>query len=485
MSRINIIGLGPGDMSLISRGAMDELKKSDRIFLRTEKHPMVDELRKTIKFESLDRFYDENEDFEHVYRNIAEFVVEKAEEGDLVYAVPGHPRVAEKTVGIIESIASEKGIDVVTTPSMSFVDAMFDYLGFDPSEGFRLIDAFELEESYIDSDTALIVTQVYDEFIASNVKLQLMEVYGDEQDVYIVRSAGIKGQEFKKKIKLYELDWKDNSFDYLTSLYIPRSDKKRYNKVHDLELIMAKLRSEDGCDWDKKQTHESLKNSIIEEAYELYNAIENNDIDEMIEELGDVLLQVVFQCQIGKEEGMFDIGEVSEGICKKLITRHPHIFGDAEIDRENFEKTWEDIKKKEKGESTVSEGLRRIPVYLPALMKAEKVQHKAALVGFDWDNIDDVFKKVEEEYSELLDEYRKGNIQYIKEELGDLLFSIVNLARFLEADTTEALNMTTEKFVRRFSFVEDELVKSGKTFNESNLEEMDKLWNQAKDKEKN
>ena len=450
-----------------------------------------------------------------MYRKISEFIVEEGKSEDIVYAVPGHPRVAEKTVDMIEKLAKENNIDVNVVASMSFVDAMFEALAFDPSNGFRLVDAFEMQTSYIDTDINLIVTQVYDEFIASEVKLYLMNKYDDEQEVYIVRGAGIKGEEFIKKVRLCELDWAENEFDYLTSLFVPKVENKKYNTVHDLELIMDKLRAPDGCDWDKKQTHESLKNSVIEEAYELYNAIENDDIDEMIEELGDVLLQVIFHCQIGKEEGMFDLGEVANGICTKLITRHPHIFGDANINREEFEKTWEEIKKKEKGESTITEGIKRIPVYLPALMKAEKVQHKAALVGFDWDDIYDVFSKVEEEYEEvreayeldfagfvadkyagedvlekikeesadLLDEYHRMKIQYIKEELGDLLFSIVNLARFLDVDTTEALNGTIDKFVNRFGFVEEKIIESGKTFDEMSLEEMDAFWDQAKEQE--
>ena len=220
---------------------------------------------------------------------------------------------------MIEKLAKENNIDVDVVASMSFVDAMFEALAFDPSNGFRLVDAFEMQTSYIDTDINLIVTQVYDEFIASEVKLYLMDRYDDEQEVYIVRGAGIKGEEFIKKVRLCELDWAENEFDYLTSLYVPKVENKKYNTVHDLELIMDKLRAPDGCDWDKKQTHESLKNSVIEEAYELYNAIENDDIDEMIEELGDVLLQVIFHCQIGKEEGMFDLGEVANGICTKLI----------------------------------------------------------------------------------------------------------------------------------------------------------------------
>lgn len=524
---ISIVGLGPGDISLVSYGAIEALKNSKYVYLRTEKHPVIDKLREITDFESLDYFYEENDSFDDVYKNISEFIIEKAKKEDVVYAIPGHPRVAERTVGMIENLAKENNIDVEVIASMSFVDAMFEALSFDPSNGFRLVDAFEMKTSYIDTGINLIITQVYDEFIASEVKLYLMEKYDDEQEVYIVRGAGIKGEEFIKKIRLCELDWSENEFDYLTSLYIPKSENKKYSTVHDLELIMKTLRSPEGCDWDKKQTHESLKNSVIEEAYELYNAIENDDIDEMIEELGDVLLQVIFHCQIGKEEGWFDLNEVSDGICKKLINRHPHIFGDEDIDKDEFEKTWEEIKKKEKSESTITEGIKRIPIYLPALMKAEKVQHKAALVGFDWDNVNDVFLKVEEEYkevkdaydmnftkfiqekypekyeeiiktdeseiilekikeenTELLDEYHRIKIQYIKEEVGDLLFSIVNLARFLDVDTTEALNSTIDKFINRFGYVESRILEIGKRFEEMSLDEMDEFWNESKKLEK-
>ena len=410
MGKINIVGLGPGDESLISQGALDILKSSSRIYLRTEKHPTVDKLKKSIKYTNLDYFYDNEDNFESVYKQIAEFIIEKSNEGDLVYAVPGHPRVAEMTVSQIEDIAKIKGIEVEVTASMSFVDAMFNYLAIDPAGGFKLVDAFEIEKSYIDTNTSMIITQVYDHFIASNVKLRLMEYYDYDQEVCIVNGAGVKNLESKKYVPLYELDRHENIFNYLTSVYIPKSSKKMYNTLNDLEEIMSKLRGTNGCDWDKKQTHETLKKYIIEEAYELCQAIDNDDIDEMIEELGDVLLQVVFHCQIGKETGYFNLTEVINGICNKLVYRHPHVFKNIDIDMNNFDKTWEDLKKEEKGESTVTEGLTRIPNHLPALIKAEKIQKKAALVGFDWDNINDVYKKIEEEYKELLDECKEGNL---------------------------------------------------------------------------
>lgn len=222
MGKISIVGLGPGDYSLISQGVLESLINSPKVFFRTEKHPIIDKLKETIQYTSLDYFYEKEENFDNVYLKISEFIIEESAKGDLVYAVPGHPRVAEKTVSIIERLANEKHIAVEILPSMSFVDAMFNYLAIDPSEGFKLVDAFEIENSYIDLDTSMIITQVYDKFIASNVKLKLMEHYDYNQEVCIVNGAGVKDLESKKFIKLCELDRNENFFDYLTSLYIPK-----------------------------------------------------------------------------------------------------------------------------------------------------------------------------------------------------------------------------------------------------------------------
>lgn len=480
MGKISIVGLGPGDYSQISQGALEILQSSSNIFLRTEKHPTIDVLKESIQYTSLDHFYDNGKDFEEVYYKISEFIIESSKKGDVVYAVPGHPRVAEKTVRIIETMANEKDIEVETIASMSFIDAMFNYLGIDPAEGFKLLDAFEIQNSYVDTNTNMIITQVYDHFIASNLKLTLLEYYDYDQEVCIVTGAGVKNLESKTYIPLHELDRMENEFNYLSSLYIPKTDKKMYNTINELQEIMDTLRGPSGCDWDKKQTHESLKKYLIEESYELCQAIDNDDIDEIIEELGDILLQVIFHCQIGQEEGFFDLKEVINGICTKLIHRHPHVFNGQDLDMNDFEKTWEDLKQEEKGESSITEGLKRIPKYLPSLIKAEKIQNKAALVGFDWDNVDDVLKKIEEEYQELLDEHKVGNIKYIKEELGDLLFSIVNLARFLNIDPEEALNCTNQKFINRFEFMEDYSKSLDRDLKKMSLEEKDELWKKAK-----
>lgn len=480
MSKIIIGGLGPGSYDLMSVGVLRAMKNAKKIYMRTRKHPVIDELEADgFKFESLDYFYESEESFEKVYENIADFIVEKGKEEEILYCVPGHPKVAENSVTLIQKKARALGIEVELIASMSFVDAMFETADFDPVNGFYLLDAMKIDAERINPLKELVITQVYDRFIAGQVKIRLMEHFDPEHLVYVVKNAGIRGKEEVIGTKLYELDHID-VFDYLTSLYVKAADKKSYGDLEDLESIMAVLRSEDGCPWDRKQTHDTLKSHLIEEAYELYDAIEKDDLDEMIEELGDVLLQVVFHSQIGKEDGFFDMRDVIRSICDKLVYRHPHVFEGETIDEDNYLQKWESLKQEEKGEESVSEGIARIPKHLPALIKANKIQKKAALVGFDWDDIADVFKKIEEEYKEVVDAYRSSNIQYIEEEIGDLLFSVVNLARFLKIDPEEAINKTSSKFLKRFTYVEENALKQGKTLDKMTLDEMDDLWNEAK-----
>ena len=477
---IKIVGLGPGSPDALTIGAVEALQESENLYFRTEKHPTVDYLKNRLtSFKTCDNYYEEGSSFDEVYSNIAKNMIEEYKiVGELVYAVPGHPLVAERSVLNLINLCNENNIEYKILPAVSFVDAMMDRLQIDPIEGLKIIDAFDIKNQILDKRIGTIITQVYNPLIASEVKLELLEYYNDDTEIYYVRAAGIEGEESIRKIPIYELDMQED-IDYLTSVYIPK-DVNNKKDFYDLINTIEVLRSEDGCAWDREQTHESIKNSLLEETYEVIEAIEEDDIDGLIEELGDVLLQVVFHSQIGEEEGFFNLGDITSAICKKLIHRHPHVFKNENIDMNEFDKTWEDLKREEKGETTVTEGLKRIPAYLPALMKAQKIQKKAALVGFDWDNIEDVHKKVKEEYKELLDECKSGNIKYIKEELGDLLFSIVNLARFLKVDPEEALNMTNAKFIKRFDFVEQGAIKLNKRLEDMTLEEMDKLWEKAK-----
>lgn len=252
-------------------------------------------------------------------------------------------------------------------------------------------------------------------------------------------------------------------------------------KLERLIDIMRILRSKDGCPWDREQTHQSLKKYLIEETYEYLEVVDLEDKERMCEELGDVLLQVVFHAQIAKENKDFSIEDVINGVCEKMIRRHPHVFGDVTADTSSeVLKNWEEIKKKEKGNTNQTSVLKDVPTNLPALMRSYKVQQKAAQVGFDWDNTNDVFAKIREEIDELEAEYKKADKAGIEEELGDVLFSIVNLSRFLKVHPELSLSQSTNKFIRRFEIVEKKASEIGKNINDMTLSELDVLWNQAK-----
>lgn len=257
--------------------------------------------------------------------------------------------------------------------------------------------------------------------------------------------------------------------------------KDRYD-FNELLDIMALLRGENGCPWDREQTHDSLKKYLIEETYEVLDALETGDKARISDELGDLLLQVVFHAQIAKENGDFDMDDVVTGICRKLVSRHTHIFGDARADTaDEVLVNWEEIKKKEKGIESQTGVLKDVPKNLPALMRSFKVQQKAAQVGFDWAETEDVLAKVDEEIRELKDVYKSKNVERITDEMGDVFFSLVNLSRFLKVQPELALTGTINKFIRRFEYVERESLKAGKKLESMSLAEMDELWNEAKE----
>ncbi len=256
--------------------------------------------------------------------------------------------------------------------------------------------------------------------------------------------------------------------------------KDQYD-FNDLLDIMARLRAENGCPWDREQTHESLRIYMIEETYEVMEALDAGDRDKFCNELGDLLLQIVFHAQIARENGEFDINDVTTEICRKLISRHPHIFGDVRADTpDQVVENWEAIKKREKQLKSQTGVLKDVPSNLPALMRSYKVQQKAAQVGFDWDDIEDVFNKVDEEIRELRDVYKSKNVERITDELGDTMFALVNLSRFLKVQPELALTGTVNKFIRRFEYIEQQSTKAGKKLEEMTLAEMDELWNEAK-----
>ncbi|MDU6175514.1 MAG: nucleoside triphosphate pyrophosphohydrolase [Clostridium perfringens] len=482
---LKIMGLGPGAYEALTIGALKELKNNKNIYFRTEKHPTVDFLKdEGIKFESYDHAYEKYDSFDDVYKYIAEDLITKIKDDeDLIYAVPGHPLVAEKSVVNLIELCKENNIQYEVLPAVSFVDAMMEALQVDPIEGVKIIDAFDMKNQILDKRVGTIITQVYNNFIASEVKLRLLEGYEDDTEIIFVRAAGVEGLESIRKIPLYELDWQED-IDYLTSIYIPK-DLGNKKDFQDLLDIIETLRNPGGCPWDREQTHESLKSALLEECYEVIDAIENEDEDALIEELGDVLLQVVFHASIGKEDGYFDIMDVIGGISNKMINRHPHVFGNQEANTsEQVLVNWDEIKKEEKGIKTLTEEMQNIAKSLPATTRAYKVQKKAKKVGFDWDDVNCAMDKVKEELNEIKEVYNCEDKSIIEGEVGDLLFACINVARFLEVDGELALDKTIKKFIKRFSYIENEAIKNNKNLKDMTLEEMDKLWEEAKTSEK-
>ena len=258
---------------------------------------------------------------------------------------------------------------------------------------------------------------------------------------------------------------------------------RRQYSFKDLVEIMEKLRSPEGCPWDRKQTHESLLPYLLEETYEVIDAVKKGNDEELKEELGDLLLQVVFHSQIAKERGAFDIEDVVDSIAKKLIHRHPHVFGGREDIKtaEDVNREWEKLKEKEgKKKGSLLDG---IPESMPALERAYKLQKRAAKVGFDWESFEGIKEKLVEELSEIEEELKRGNGEKIEEEVGDLLFMAVNLARFLGVHPEIALRRANEKFEKRFRYIEKRAKEMGKNLEKMSLEEMEALWQEAKERE--
>lgn len=477
---ITVIGLGAGDLSQLPLGIYRKLLATEHLYLRTKEHPVIKELEaEGISYRSFDDIYEKHDQFEDVYDEIVDILRKEAQTKEVVYAVPGHPMVAEKTTQLL---IEDHNLQVKIEGGQSFIDPLLASLRIDPIEGFQFIDALSFESDELQLSQHIIICQVYDQYIASNVKLTLMEQLPDEYEVYIVTAAGSKEEKITK-VPLYELD-RGVEVNNLTSVYVPpvQEAESLYHDFRTFRRIIAALRGPGGCPWDQKQTHQSLKKYLLEEAYEVLDAIDSEDDDHLAEELGDVLLQVALHAQIGEDEGMFTIDDVIRGISEKMIRRHPHVFGDVTAETaDEVVINWEQIKQSEKGSIKEEKSIfDEITKGLPGLMKAVEYQKKAAKVGFDWDAVEPMWDKVFEEineYKAAVEEKQKGEAI---QEFGDILFALANIARFYKFDPEEALAMTNQKFVRRFQFIETELRKRGLKVEEQTLEELDAIWEEAK-----
>ena len=484
---ITIVGLGPGSPGALPLGSLEALQGSGRKMVRTEIHPVVPWLRaQGIHLEALDWAYRQGNSFAEVYRMIADHVLQAAARGEtVIYAVPGHPAVAEASVPLITQGARELGIGLTSGPGSSALDAVLAATGLDPIHGLEILSAEELDQLRPTGQRAVLLLQLYDRQVASAAKLALLDNYPADFPVTVVRSAGIPGEERRVTVPLHELDhleW----IDHLTSACLPplAPAAAPRHSLAPLVTVVTRLRGQGGCPWDREQTHRSLRPYVIEEAFEVADALDSEEMHNLREELGDLLLQIALHSVIAEEEGEFDIDGVVRSITEKMIRRHPHVFGGESVSssREVLLK-WETLKAAERNGAGPASLLEQVPVGLPALQRAYKLGRLASQVGFDWGRAEDAWAKLEEELAEFKAALRsgEGNREKVAEELGDLLFSVTNIARFLDVEPEAALGSAIRKFMDRFGFIEREARRLERNLRDMTLQEMDRLWDQAKE----
>lgn len=479
MPGITLLGLGPGDPNQLTREAWEVLSSADEIYLRTKQHPTVLSLPSTAKIHSFDDLYQNGNTFDEVYGAITKKVLELGRrERGVIYAVPGHPFVAEATCPEIARLAQGEALALRIVEGLSFLEPTFSAIGLDPYPRLTLFDAMALGAVHVPvfaPDAPVLIAQIYSRLIASEVKSTLTAIYPDKHPVKLIHAAGTRDQ-ITEDIALYEIDRSPN-IGLLTSLYVPPLGEGA--SFESFQEIVAHLRAPDGCPWDKEQTHESLRKHLLEESYEAIAAMDSGDFAAMCEEFGDLLLQIMLNSQIASEEGEFTANDVVKGIYDKIIRRHPHVFGDVKVSSvDNVLTNWEKLKEKERGKKEEGKGmLDGVPLALPALNQAQEYQDRAARVGFDWPEIEGVLDKIVEEIQEVKD---STNQEELAAELGDLFFVLVNLARWKKVDAESALRGTNMKFKKRFGYIESNAKKQGRNLSDMKLEEMDALWNEAK-----
>ena len=476
MEKIFIVGLGAGDLDQLQVKVYRRLLGFDgTVFLRTKEHPLVSELEgEGVRFTSFDSVYERHEDFESVYEEIVASLLSEAENSEVLYAVPGHPMLAERTVQLL---LEKAGDQLEILGGQSYLDDLFTALQIDPIDGFQFVDGTSFGREELQYDHHIIFCQVYDEFIASEVKLALLEDLPYDYPVTIVEAAGAATEKIRE-VALEDLD-RRLGLNNLRSLYIaPVPKDLRKHQFSQLREIIRTLRGPKGCEWDQRQTHESLKRYALEEVYELLAAIDEQDDEAIIEELGDVLLQVMLHSQIGEDDGYFTIDDVILTLSEKMIHRHPHVFKGK--DAESIGKTWQELKQEEKGEGAESI-LDSLQENLPGLSRAFELQQEAAKVGFDWSESDPIWAKLSEEILEVKEALKMDDPVAVEEEFGDVLFVLANLTRFYNVHPELALHRTNEKFLRRFKHIEKRIAEQGKDIYKVSLEEMDDYWDEAKE----
>ncbi len=477
---ITIVGLGPAGANHLDEAVRSILARgSTKVIFRTLAHPSAAAIASDRQVESCDDLYDTCEDFDDVYVGIAERVLTAAEEGDVVYGVPGSAVVGERTVPMITSRAREAGVDVKVIPGLSFLDLAYAAVSVDPiTDGAQILDARDLPDP-LPLHVPTFITQVDSNLRASDVSLALtrtidpafevtvLDRLGDDAEVVDLVSAG--------ELARYECGAR-------TTVFVPATP----SGVLGLIATNRTLRSQ--CPWDKEQTHHTLLTHLIEEAYETTDAIARLPIEapggdpdfgayaEVEEELGDLLLQVLFHATLASEAGAFDIDEVAEGIRRKLVSRHPHVFADVVVDgSDEVLANWEQIKQMEKHRDSLMDD---IPEGMPGVARAVKVQNRAKSVGFDWDDAHDVVAVLRGEIDEFVD--AGADKEAMAAELGDVLFTAINLARHVGVDPEVALRSSVDTFIERFRFMEASMAQTSVTMRDATRDQLESAWKQAK-----
>lgn len=469
MFEITVIGLGVDGCDLTSKS--ENLIKSSVVTVArtglTESFKNLKALNKDIK--TLDFIYEKSRNFDTLNKNLATHVLNLSKSSPVCYLVDG---CAMEDNSVKYILKKAKNVKVIA--GVSATTKCLERLNLCLSK-YTAISSYELENG-ITLTAPLIVNAIDSAIIAGKIKLVLSELFGEESDVFVASNT------YTKKIKLYELDRLKN-YDYSLSLYIPElslTKKSRYD-FNDLMKILQILRAPNGCPWDREQTEKSILNNVIEEAYELVDAVNSGDDYSIVEETGDLILQSAFFITFGEEQLRYSRSDVLSDLCSKLITRHTHVFGsDKALASNDALNVWNNNKITEKGYETATDYLKAVPNVMPSLMRAQKIQKRASKYGFDFENHNQAVEKINEEILELKSALKKGDKEEIVKECGDLVFSAVNVVRLLGVDAELSLKYSVDKFIKRFSRLETEIKNRHLSFSSLSSSQIDDIYNAVK-----
>ena len=480
-SGITLLGLGPGGVEYLTGEAKEWLSGCSEIYARTASHPALQDHFEKLTVHGFDDLYEYGASLQEIHEQIVSVILELGKKpGGVTYAVPGHPLFGDVTCKAIIQSCRESGTPVRVIQGISYLGLICSGLELDICQNLTILDSLVLKDfRFPPFSPALpvLIAQLGNRESVQKIQKILLAVYPEDHPVTLVHIAENNSPDIEK-LSLAEAG-RSERIGMLSGLYLPAiSPDASFESLQD---VIAHLRAPDGCPWDREQTHQSLRSSLLEETYEALTALDAADPEAMQEEFGDLVMQVVMHAQIASELGEFSMVDIVQGINRKLVRRHPHVFGDVDVeDTENVLKNWEKLKEKERGDN--GKKLRKgmldgVPKDYPALAQAQEYQKRARRVGFDWSDIQGVLDKVREELVEF-QEAAAG--QEKAGELGDLLFSLVNLARWCDVDAESVLRETNQKFKRRFRHVEERAKETGQNLSEMTLKEMDAFWDEAK-----